>query len=117
MPTEHRFYGDLAPWWPLISPPEEYVEEAGFAMTLVIFRSRCWRCRDGSTPSAITGKATCEPSGWAGRSTRSSFGRDVWLRLLADAGFEPEAVTEQTSEDRIPRQLFVGHRPHGPDGP
>ena len=24
------------------------------------------------------------------------FGRDVWLRLLADAGFEPTAVTEET---------------------
>ena len=27
----HRFYGELAPWWPLISPPEEYTEEAAFA--------------------------------------------------------------------------------------
>lgn len=32
---EHRFYGDLAPWWPLISPPEEYAEEAVFAATLL----------------------------------------------------------------------------------
>jgi SAM-dependent methyltransferase len=24
----YRFYGDLAPWWPLISPPEDYAEEA-----------------------------------------------------------------------------------------
>jgi trans-aconitate methyltransferase len=39
------------------------------------------------------------------------FSRDVWLRLLAGAGFEPEAVTEETSEDRAPRELFVGHRP------
>ncbi|MFY9330467.1 MAG: class I SAM-dependent methyltransferase [Candidatus Nanopelagicales bacterium] len=23
----HRLYTDLAPWWPLISPPEEYVDE------------------------------------------------------------------------------------------
>jgi len=28
-----RFYNDLAAWWPLISPPEEYVEEAAFAAT------------------------------------------------------------------------------------
>jgi len=27
-PAEHRFYGELALWWPLISPPEEYAEEA-----------------------------------------------------------------------------------------
>ena len=39
------------------------------------------------------------------------FGRDVWLRLLEDAGFEPEAVMEETSEDRTPRELFLGHRP------
>ena len=28
---EHRFYGDLAPWWPLISPPGEHAEDAAFA--------------------------------------------------------------------------------------
>ena len=28
---EHRFYGELARWWPLISPPEEYAEEAQFS--------------------------------------------------------------------------------------
>jgi SAM-dependent methyltransferase len=33
--VEHRFYGDLAPWWPLISPPEEYAEEAEFAASLL----------------------------------------------------------------------------------
>ena len=27
-PIEYRFYGDAAPWWPLISPPAEYTEEA-----------------------------------------------------------------------------------------
>lgn len=39
------------------------------------------------------------------------FGRGDWLRLLADAGFEPTAVGEVTDEDRPPRELFVGHRP------
>jgi SAM-dependent methyltransferase len=34
-PAQHRFYGDLAPWWPLISAPEEYVEEAAFAASLL----------------------------------------------------------------------------------
>ena len=28
MSGEHRFYTDLAAWWPLISPPGDYVEEA-----------------------------------------------------------------------------------------
>ena len=26
--TRYRFYTDLAEWWPLISPPEDYLEEA-----------------------------------------------------------------------------------------
>lgn len=39
------------------------------------------------------------------------FGRSAWLGLLAEAGFEPRAVTEVTGEDRRARELFVGHRP------
>jgi SAM-dependent methyltransferase len=39
------------------------------------------------------------------------FGRDVWLWLLAEAGFEPSAVEEETDEDRTPRTVFVGYRP------
>jgi SAM-dependent methyltransferase len=34
-PTEYRFYHDAAPWWPLISPPEDYAEEAAFAATVL----------------------------------------------------------------------------------
>lgn len=30
MPPEYRLYGDLAPWWPLISPPGEYAAEAAY---------------------------------------------------------------------------------------
>ena len=33
--SEHLFYGELAPWWPLVSAPEEYVEEAAFAAALL----------------------------------------------------------------------------------
>ena len=32
---EHRFYGELAEWWPLISPPEDYAEEAAYAGRLL----------------------------------------------------------------------------------
>lgn len=31
----HRLYGDLAPWWPLISPVAEYADEAAFAASLL----------------------------------------------------------------------------------
>src|SRR5260370_34695758 len=30
-----RFYADLAEWWPPISPPEEYAEEAAHAAGLL----------------------------------------------------------------------------------
>lgn len=30
MPPEYRLYADLAPWWPLISPPGEYAAEAAY---------------------------------------------------------------------------------------
>ncbi|MDP8976131.1 MAG: class I SAM-dependent methyltransferase [Actinomycetota bacterium] len=43
------------------------------------------------------------------------FGGEDWLRFVGDAGFHASAVTEVTSEDRTPRQFFVGHRP--PSGP
>ncbi|HAT17595.1 MAG TPA: class I SAM-dependent methyltransferase, partial [Gemmatimonadetes bacterium] len=31
----YRMYGDLAPWWPLISPPERYAEEAAFTTHVI----------------------------------------------------------------------------------
>jgi SAM-dependent methyltransferase len=34
-----------------------------------------------------------------------------WLRLLTEVGFVPEAVTEETDEDRPPRRCFVAHKP------
>jgi SAM-dependent methyltransferase len=245
LPTEHRFYGELAAWWPLISPWEEYAEEAAyaatvlgsaaipvrdvlelgsggghnavhlkarFAMTLVDLSEDMLRVsrrlnpecdhhrgdmravRLGRAFDAVfvhdavdymtseadlrraveTAFAHCRPGGVAvfvpdhtaetfeattdhggaddadGRGARylawawdpdpadtwtltayafllrdadgsvravhethrtGLFGRDVWLRLLAGAGFHPEAVAEQTAEDRTPRELFVGHRP------
>ena len=30
-----RFYGDLAAWWPLISPVDDYAEEARWVGTLL----------------------------------------------------------------------------------
>lgn len=39
------------------------------------------------------------------------FGRDVWLQLLADAGFEADSVIEETTEERTPRDVFIGRKP------
>jgi trans-aconitate methyltransferase len=246
----HRFYGELAPWWPLISPPDEYTEEAAFAASML--RSASIPVREvlelgsGGGHNAVHLKASfamtlvdlsgdmlavsrqlnpdcehhqgdmrtvrlgrsfdavfvhdavdymltedhlrqavetafvhCRPGGVAvfipdqlsetfvdatdhgghdgadGRAVRfldwswdpdpsdtsisteyvfllrsadgsidvvhethvlGVFGRAVWLRLLADAGFVPAEVTEVTTEDRPGRQLFVAHRP-GPRRP
>jgi hypothetical protein len=42
----YRMHSDLADWCPLISPPEEYAEEAGFAARLLAGpqgrSARCW---------------------------------------------------------------------------
>lgn len=244
VPAGHRFYADLAVWWPLISPPGEYADEAAivatvldsasigvhdvlelgsggghnavhlkarFAMTLVDLspdmlevsqrlnpdcdhhRGDMRTVRLGRTFDAVfvhdavdymtseadlrqaveTAFAHCRPGGIAlfvpdhtvetfeatshhggnddadGRGVRylewtwdpdpadtwtlteyafllrdangavqvehethrtGLFSRDVWLRVLTDAGFDPHAVTE-TTEDRTPRELFVGRRP------
>jgi trans-aconitate methyltransferase len=45
------------------------------------------------------------------------FSRATWLRLLTGAGFHAEAITERTSEDRVPRVMFTGHRLAAPAPP
>ena len=244
-PTSYRFYGDLARWWPLISPPEDYAEEAAFAASLLLSTatpvsellelgsggghnavhlkkffhmtlvdlsdemldvSRCLNpecvhrqgdmrtirlgrqfdavfihdaidymtdetelrsametafvhCRSGGLalfmPDDIAetfeegtdhgGSDASDGSGvryleWEWdpdpddtwklteyafmlRDVDGStgivhethrtglFSSDVWFRLLADVGFEPETLTEVTTEDRVPRELFIGRRP------
>jgi SAM-dependent methyltransferase len=245
MTVEHRFYGDLAEWWPLISSPEEYAEEAAYAATLLASAAVPVRevlelgsgggnnavhlkahfaltlvdlsegmlamsrrlnpdcehvCGDmrtvrlGRTFDAVfvhdavmymttendlrqameTAFAHCRPGGiavfvpdeivetfepstdhggtdaddgrgarylswswdpdpadtWtlteyafllrdasgAVRSTHEThrtglFGRDVWLRLLRETGFVASQVTEETDDDRTPREIFLGARP------
>jgi len=243
--TGHRFYGDLAGWWPLISPPGDYAEEAAFAATLLrsadgpvrevlelgsggghnayhlkalfavtlvdlsgemlaVSRRLNPECahhrgdmrsvRLGRTFDAVfvhdavdymvteddlrlavaTAYAHCRPGGVAvfmpdetaesfepgadhggsdgpdGRGVRylewswdpdpadtwtlteyaflfrdadgavrsvhethrtGLYGREVWLRLLTEAGFAAETVLEKTTEDRRPREVFVGRVP------
>ena len=38
------------------------------------------------------------------------FSRETWLRTLERCGFEAEVVLESTSEDRPPREMFVGYK-------
>jgi trans-aconitate methyltransferase len=242
--ADYRLYGDLAGWWPLISPPEEYAEEAAFAAGLFGLATRpvrevlelgsggghnashlmdrfSWTLVDLSgamlamsrrlNPGAAhvqgdmrtirldatfdavfvhdavdymlteadlgqvmaTAFAHCRPGGVAvfipddiaetyqpvtgcgggdgadGRSARflqwsrdpdpadtwtlsdyvyllrerdgqtqtvheqhrvGLFAREAWLRLLAEAGFQPRMIPEETTEDREPRETFVGYR-------
>ena len=242
---EHRFYGDLAVWWPLVSAPAEYAEEAAFAaslldsadgptrtvlelgsgggnnafhlkaryaMTLVdiapemlaVSRELNPECehlagdmrelRLGRTFDAVfvhdaieymtteddlrraveTAFVHCRPGGVAvlvpdniaenfepqtehggndaadGRAVRylswsvdpdprdtttrtdyafllrgadgsvsvahdthllGLFPRELWLRVLGEAGFQARVVAEVTNEDRLPREFFVGLRP------
>ena len=42
------------------------------------------------------------------------FSRQVWLRLVEEAGFAAVAVPEPTTEDRLPREMFVGTKPPTP---
>jgi SAM-dependent methyltransferase len=244
----HRFYEDLAAWWTLISPPDDYAEEAAFAATVLVSAERPVRevlelgsggghnashlathfdltlvdlseamlgrsrelnpgCRHhqgdmrtvrlGRTFDAVfvhdaveymtteadlraamdTAFVHCRPGGVAvflpdrtretfeestelgegtgadGRAVRfldwtwdpdpsdtwtatewvfllrsaagevevvherhrlGLFRRDEWLALLGDAGFVARSLPEVTTEDRRPREVFVGHRPAAP---
>lgn len=38
------------------------------------------------------------------------FSRETWLRLIERAGFEAESIDEKTTEDREPREIFIGRR-------
>jgi hypothetical protein len=38
------------------------------------------------------------------------FPRALWLKVLTEVGFRARSVGEMTTEDRLPRELFVGRR-------
>lgn len=82
-----RLYDDLAGWWPLLSPPAEYAEEA---------------------PLYAAGPARAEYD----RHALGLFPRAFWLRALEEAGFCAEAVPLRLpayAPDE-PREMFVGVR-------
>ncbi|CAN5872612.1 hypothetical protein BH23ACT1_BH23ACT1_05770 [soil metagenome] len=41
-PAVYRIHGDRAVWWPLISPPEEHVDEASFVALILASASISW---------------------------------------------------------------------------
>ena len=57
---DYRLYGELAGWWPLISPPGEYAAEAQYLAALLSAGA------DGSTWAAAAGasRCTCPGPGW-----------------------------------------------------
>src|SRR5260221_427989 len=113
VPGEYRLYQDLAAWWPLISPVGEYAAEAAYLAAVFhagpggggstdpdgrqgSFREWAWdpdpvdewiqaeyefvlRAADGTVQVVHEAHRL------------GAFHRDTWLRLLAAAGFEPEA--------------------------
>lgn len=123
MPGDHRFYGELAAWWPLISPPQEYAEEAAEAATLlrsasVPVRYLDWTWDPDRADSTILTEYAflLRDADGSVRTVHEThrtgcFATEVWLARLGEAGFEASAADERTTEDRPPRRLFVAHRP------
>jgi SAM-dependent methyltransferase len=51
---------------------------------------------------------------WHAHTEQHEFGlfsRDDWMRLIAFAGLTPQAIVEETAEDRPPRLMFLGRYP------
>ena len=99
MPSEYRLYGNLAAWWPLISPPADYAAEAGYFAAVL---------RSAPNPVHETHRL-------------GLFSRYSWLRLLAETGFEASSLIEMTAGqaapgqaapggEPAPREIFIGHR-------
>jgi hypothetical protein len=87
-----KLYGELASWWPLLSSPDDYAEEAAFAYLL--------RAGDGSVRVE------------SDRHTEGLFTRGDWLRILADVGFRPHVVPFDHSElEPGMLEVFVGTKP------
>ena len=64
-PGGHRLYTDLAPWWPLISGPQEYAEEAEMAAAIL-----------ATSPSMACSYAgsICWASGWMQNVLMTAYG-------------------------------------------
>jgi hypothetical protein len=75
-------YGELASWWPLLSAPSDYAEEAAFSVNVE-----------------------------HDRHVEGLFPRARWPRALAAVGYLPSVVLLEHSELDQPIDVFVGRRP------
>jgi len=130
----HRFYGELASWWPLISPVADYVEEAGQIAELLARASIPVRevlelgSGGGSnaaqlkhhfrltlvdlSPEMLEVSKTLNPECVHERGDM----RTVRLGRMFDAVFVHDAIGYMTSEDDLAaavRTAFVHCRPGG----
>lgn len=87
------FYETLAEWWPLISPVDDYRDEAELFKRLIERR----------VPRART---LLELGSGGG----GLFSETTWVRLLERTGFSVEVVDEETDEERTPRRIFFGRK-------
>lgn len=113
------FYSKLAPLWPLLSPPGDYLEEA----------QEIRRILEQAHPSAhslleldatdtvgtthyafLVREADGSVRSLAETHTFGLYPAATWRRLLLGAGFAVEVLEEHTAEPRRPRLLFLGRR-------
>src|SRR4029453_13835101 len=128
------FYADLAPWLPLISPPADYAEEAGFATSLLLTAdgavAHVLELGSGGGNNASHMKAhfamtlvalsptMLEVSGLLNPECEHVVGdmRDVRLGRTFDAVFVHDAIDYMTPEADLRRAIetsFVHCRPGG----
>jgi hypothetical protein len=89
-----KLYRELADWWPILSAPEEYAEEAAFY------------------EKALRAGCSFEPMTLLGQHRCGLFSHDQWLQWMTEAGFEASSVPFVHSE--IPPgdcEIFVGRKP------
>jgi len=130
MTVEHRFYGELAEWWPLLSPYTEYAEEAAYAASLLSPAREVLELGSGGGHNAVHLKTRfdltlvdlSEDMLAASRELNPECAhvrgdmRTVRLGRAFDAVFVHDAVMYMTTEDDLRRAMetaFVHCRPGG----
>ena len=133
-PSEYRFYGDLAAWWPLISVVEDYAEEASFFASVLRAHvdplgtvlelgsgggNNAWHMKTGLamtlvdlSPSMLAASRAINPE----CEHLEGDMREVRLGRTFDAVFVHDAIDYMTTESDLRRAMetaFVHCRPGG----